>query len=84
VFPRLFSLSGQSEASISDLTEVTGDKIGWSFWWRQRLFSWEEDLVSRLQDILRGVRLLVEPDEWWSKPRVFSLLNLLTPFSLKI
>jgi hypothetical protein len=84
VFPRLFSLSGQSEASISDLTEVTGDKIGWSFWWRQRLFSWEEDLVSRLQDILRGVRLLVEPDEWWSKPRVFSLLNLLTTFSLKI
>jgi hypothetical protein len=84
VFPRLFSLSGQREASISDLTEVTGDKIGWSFWWRQRLFSWEEDLVSRLQDILRGVRLLVEPDEWWSKPRVFSLLNLLTPFSLKI
>jgi hypothetical protein len=84
VFPILFSLSGQSEASISDLTEVTGDKIGWSFWWRQRLFSWEEDLVSRLQDILRGVRLLVEPDEWWSKPRVFSLLNLLTPFSLKI
>jgi hypothetical protein len=84
VFPILFSLSGQSEASISDLTEVTGDKIGWSLWWRQRLFSWEEDLVSRLQDILHGVRLLVEPDKWWSKPRVFSLLNLLTPFSLKI
>jgi hypothetical protein len=32
-----------------------------SFAWRRRLFSWQEDLVSQLQDIPRDVILSVEP-----------------------
>jgi hypothetical protein len=35
-----------------------------SFAWRRRLFSWQEDLVSQLRDVI----LSVEHDRWWWKP----------------
>jgi mannosylglycoprotein endo-beta-mannosidase len=67
-FPRLFSLSVQKEASIAELVDVTGEEIGWNFMWRRSLFSWEEDLLHRLQQSLVLTRLSMDADLWFWKP----------------
>jgi hypothetical protein len=35
--------------------EVNGNNLQWSFNWRRRLFSWEEDLVYDLKVLLEHV-----------------------------
>jgi hypothetical protein len=67
-FPRLFSLSLQREGVVRDMYEVNGDNLQWSFNWRRRLFSWEEDQVSQLQVLLDQVRVTEEVDCWWWYP----------------
>jgi hypothetical protein len=66
-FPRLFSLSSQRDAVISDVAEVNGDRIEWSFMWRRRLFIWEEELVTLLKNSLCDVLLTTDVDRWWWK-----------------
>jgi hypothetical protein len=65
MFPRLFSLSEQKEALIS---EVVGEGFNSStLLWRRRLFGWEEELVGQLQEMLQEVRLTMDSDKWiWS------------------
>jgi hypothetical protein len=65
MFPRLFSLSEQKEALIS---EVVGEGFDSStLLWRRRLFGWEEELVGQLQEMLQEVSLSLDNDKWiWS------------------
>ncbi|PNX72488.1 glycerol kinase, partial [Trifolium pratense] len=81
-FPRLFSLSVQREAVISDLAILNGDGIIWNFSWRRRLFIWEEELVSGLQKLLQGVRLSRETDKWWWNPEPEGLFSVKSTYAL--
>jgi hypothetical protein len=64
-FPRLYSISIQKEGAVRDMAEGMGVGLEWNFLWRRSLFSWEVDLVSRLRDILRSVKLSAGPDRWY-------------------
>jgi hypothetical protein len=63
-FPRLFSLSLQKEAKISDLVVLEEDSRVWNFRWRRRLFHWEEECVSELLDCLGNVTFQDQDDSW--------------------
>jgi hypothetical protein len=65
LFPRLFSLSLQREGTVRDMYEVNGNNLQWSFNWRRRLVSWEEDLVNDLKVLLEQVRVSGVADCWW-------------------
>jgi hypothetical protein len=66
-FPRLFSLSVQKEALISDVVVTGEDIIVWNLNWRRGLFVWEDSLVTRLRALLSQVKLSTGTDVWWWK-----------------
>jgi hypothetical protein len=58
LFPRLFAISTQKEASVIDYW-VEGEGWGVGTWgWRRRLFEWEENLLIELLEVRE------EEDEW--------------------
>ncbi|GAU34179.1 hypothetical protein TSUD_162800 [Trifolium subterraneum] len=63
-FPRLFSLSLQKEATVSEMMVVEGETKSWNFLWRRSLFLWEEERVSQLLSLLENVSLSLEEDKW--------------------
>jgi hypothetical protein len=63
-FPRLFSLAIDKEATIGNLVVVEGDRIGWNFSWRRRLFHWEEERVTLLLAQIEVIRLSNVEDRW--------------------
>ncbi|CAJ2669139.1 unnamed protein product [Trifolium pratense] len=67
-FPRLFSLSLQKLACISDVVENgEGESHRWKLLWRRSLFQWEEESVAQLLVTIDDVRLSHEEDKWrWS------------------
>jgi hypothetical protein len=76
-FPRLFSLSTNTEASVGELLEVEGERRWWKWSWRRNLFQWEEERVRQLESCLVDVTLSLDGDCWkWS-------LNLEVGFSVK-
>ncbi|MCI19506.1 hypothetical protein A2U01_0040662, partial [Trifolium medium] len=54
----------------------------WNFIWRRRLFIWEDELVSRLQVLLQGVRFSTEPDRWWWKSEPEGVFSVKSTYSL--
>jgi hypothetical protein len=68
VYPRLYSLSIQKEATIADLAVVSDNQIGWNLRWRRCLFSWEEDLLLCFLQSLEQTRLNSNSDLWLWKP----------------
>jgi hypothetical protein len=81
-FPRLFSLSVQKEALVSDLAVSGVDSISWNFIWRRGLFVWEETLVNRLYALLNQVRLSDGPDTWWWKGDPDGVFSVKTAYSI--
>ncbi|KAK2410379.1 hypothetical protein QL285_045745 [Trifolium repens] len=63
-FPRLFSLANDKEVTIGELVVVDGDRIGWNFSWRRRLFHWEEESVSLLLAQIDHIRISNVEDRW--------------------
>lgn len=54
-FPRLFRLFVEKEGTLSTFMQrrdITGD---WKLLFRRSLLAWEEDEVSRLQELTRGI-----------------------------
>jgi mannosylglycoprotein endo-beta-mannosidase len=81
-FPRLFSLSDQKEAMVSELAVCGVDSIVWNFNWRRVLFVWEETLVNRLYDLLNQMRLSAGPDVWWWKGDPEGLFSVKSAYSI--
>jgi hypothetical protein len=67
-FPRLYVLSTQQEARVSDLVvEIVGEGRVWNLVWRRPLFQWEEECVAFLLTSLQAVVFSQEMDKWiWS------------------
>jgi hypothetical protein len=81
-FPRLFTLSLQREAAISEVSDVNGDQLIWRLVWRRRLFSWEEDLLNDLLGRLQQVKLSMDPDVWWWNPDAEGSFSVKSTYSL--
>jgi hypothetical protein len=64
LFPRLFSISLQKEASVEELLKVEGGRRWWDFRWRHNLFQWEVEKVDLLVDRLVNVSLSSREDGW--------------------
>ncbi|CAJ2663797.1 unnamed protein product [Trifolium pratense] len=77
-FPRLFSLSLQKLACVSEVV-INGESGNrrWNLLWRRNLFAWEEESVIQLVGELENVTLSREEDCWWWK------LDLEGGFSVK-
>ncbi|KAK2414852.1 hypothetical protein QL285_037392 [Trifolium repens] len=82
VFPRLFSLSREKEAVVSEVCLVNDDPLLWNFNWRRRLFKCEEDLVNQLLVLLQHVKLSVDQDLWWWNPDVEGCFSVKSTYSL--
>ncbi|GAU20198.1 hypothetical protein TSUD_352620 [Trifolium subterraneum] len=67
-FPRLFSLSLQRDACVSEVVvREEEETLSWNLTWRRRLFQWEEDSLNQLVASLGSVRLSNVDDKWrWS------------------
>jgi hypothetical protein len=62
-FPRLFSISNQKEAMVSDLRFRTEESWNWS--WRRNLFEWERELLRQLEELVPLSPLTGNNDVWW-------------------
>ncbi|MCI18150.1 RNA-directed DNA polymerase (Reverse transcriptase), partial [Trifolium medium] len=51
-FPRLFSISLQKDAMVSNFWVEKEGVWGWEFDWRRRLFAWEDELLRELREVL--------------------------------
>ncbi|GAU25119.1 hypothetical protein TSUD_274080 [Trifolium subterraneum] len=64
-FPRLFSISLQKEALVSEI-RVGGEGVSWWEWgWRRSLFVWEEELLLGLQDFISPMAFSTDDDVWY-------------------
>lgn len=57
-FPRLFSISIQSEALISQMGEWVNEVWSWKFRWRRHLFDWEKEEFDNLMLIIEHRKLV--------------------------
>lgn len=64
LYPRLYSISNQKEASVGEIGEVLEEGWRWNFVWRRRLFVWEEELLHSLLEDVEGLRWSHEEDVW--------------------
>ncbi|GKV00581.1 hypothetical protein SLEP1_g13249 [Rubroshorea leprosula] len=83
-FYRLFNISSNKEALISNMGEWRDGEWQWSWSWRRELFAWEIDILQELREEVRKRKLVQgQEDRWiWKKdPRgkysVSSAYNLL-------
>jgi hypothetical protein len=67
IFPRLFSLSSQKGAYISEVGEMEGSIWVWNLTWRRRLFQWEEGVLVQLLALVEGWCPSGTPNKWWWK-----------------
>jgi hypothetical protein len=78
-FPRLFSISNQQDAMLSDVGWWEDGVWNWRLLWRRNFFVWEETLLLHLRQVLAQVTLLEAEDRWMWIPRgedVFSVKSM--------
>jgi hypothetical protein len=64
-YNRLFSISIDKDASISNVVEGVGVDLVWKGGWRRELFSYEKDSFNAmLQELQASTFQVYVPDEW--------------------
>lgn len=63
-YPRLFAISNQKDAKVTDMWRDGGSDPDWNFNWRRRLFVWEDELLNNLLLDLHGFEVSLEEDVW--------------------
>ncbi|GKU94416.1 hypothetical protein SLEP1_g7914 [Rubroshorea leprosula] len=66
-FNRLFRISGDKDALISNMGEWEDGEWKWRWRWRRNLLAWELELLRELTDTLQGTAWLVWSScyNWW-------------------
>jgi hypothetical protein len=64
LFPRLFGISTQKEAMISDVGWWDNGVWRWGLMWRRNFFVWEENLLVELLNVVSQVTLSEVEDRW--------------------
>jgi hypothetical protein len=57
-------VSSQSKKFINQLGEWRNDEWVWKFKWRRRLFTWEDDLLAQLMELIGHANLSPLQDSW--------------------
>jgi hypothetical protein len=68
LFPRLFSISMEKEASVASLKNIKGE-VSWNLVWRRRLFEWEKILLQEMLALLNSISLSGVDDRWGWRPK---------------
>jgi hypothetical protein len=79
LFPRLFGISVQQEALVSDMGSWENGVWSWEFLWRRQFFVWEEALVQQLLTTIELKHLSTNDDSWEWTPAIdegFSVKSL--------
>jgi hypothetical protein len=80
-FPRLFSISTQKEAMVTDLY-YNDNNEHWTFLWRRRFFIWEEELLDQLCALINPITLSDAGDRWGWIPEKGEDFTVSSTFSL--
>lgn len=64
-FPRLYQVSSQKEANISQMGEWRGTSWCWNWAWRRSFFDWEVGIFEELQGILTQVCVQQDVEDTW-------------------
>ncbi|GAU35033.1 hypothetical protein TSUD_103560 [Trifolium subterraneum] len=80
-FPRLYAISNKKEASVAILGGGEGGVRG-NMSWRRRLFVWEESLVEQFLEVLNGVILTDQDDNWRWKPDSNGIFSVKSTYEL--
>ncbi|KAK2406893.1 beta-amyrin 11-oxidase [Trifolium repens] len=67
-FPRLFGISTQKEALVSEMGSWENGVWRWGLLWRRIFFVWEEELVDELMGVLALVTITTLEDRWSWNP----------------
>jgi hypothetical protein len=65
LFPRLFSISTQKEASVADVYNSILLQDNWVLGWRRSLFEWEKLLLVDMLALLNSATLRLEEEDRW-------------------
>ena len=74
LFPRLFAISLQKQALISQMGEWIGNSWAWRLQWRRELYAWEQEEVHAFQLIIEqnGPKILSKDGVSWKQSQVLS------------
>jgi hypothetical protein len=61
-FPRLFGMSVQQDAVVSEMGGWTDGVWNWNLLWRRNLFVWEEELFQQLFQVISQKNVIVSDD----------------------
>jgi hypothetical protein len=67
-FPRLFGISTQKEALVSEMGCWENGVWRWELLWRRNFFVWEEELVDELMEVLALATITTLDDNWLWNP----------------
>jgi hypothetical protein len=67
-FPRLYSISLQKEAFISEIRVNNDEGVHWEWHWRRELFAWELELLEEVKIVVPMVAYSGEDDVWSWEP----------------
>jgi hypothetical protein len=81
LFPRLFSISTQKEATVAELY-ANNENGHWNFTWRRSFFVWEDELLDQLRDMINPVNLSEVVDRWGWLPENGDTYTVKSTFSL--
>ena len=65
VFPRLFSISSNKNAKLSELGSWSNGRWVWGLVWRRPFFEWEKPAADQLSQLLLGVEVVIEETDSW-------------------
>jgi hypothetical protein len=79
LFPRLYGISTQQDALVSDMGSWVDGVWRWGLVWRREFFVWEEALVQQLSILIAQINLTNVDDSWEWIPAIneeFSVKSL--------
>lgn len=65
IFGRLFSISENKNAKVTDLRNLHGGSWIWNLDWRRHLFQWEEIQLSDMMHLLQQTPCNPDVDDTW-------------------
>jgi hypothetical protein len=82
LFPRLFSISRQKEATVAEIWDPGSEDFKWRLLWRRRLFVWEENVVEELKGVLNEAIVSAEVDCWSWRPDKNNIFTVSSTYKL--
>jgi hypothetical protein len=82
LFPRLFAISNQKEASVADIWNSGEEHERWNLQWRRRFFVWEENLLEDLLLVINAAQISDRGDSWSWQPTNDALFTVKSAYHI--